>query len=325
MIKWLRYSFLVLIVAFSNWSFSQEISYRSRTFFPDNDTVFIDSLTIYPNSFQLFSGSTFINRSDYELDYQHGNLILFSQYSDSLRTTYRVLPINLSKVYGDKDSTLIYNSNSGNIDQFKISSEDNQVDMFGGTGLTKSGSISRGIAFGNSQNLSVNSSLNLELSGDIAPNLKLLASISDNNLPIQADGSTNKLQEFDQIFIQLYSDKFKLIAGDFWLKKPEGYFMTYKKRAQGLTLEYAKGKDVDHQWKTQFSGALSKGKFARQIVPGVEGNQGPYRLIGNENEPFIIVLAGTESVYIDGRLLERGQEYDYIINYNSAEVIFYRS
>ncbi len=322
MIKWLRYSFLVLIVAFSNWSFSQEISYRSRTFLPDNDTIFMDSLTIYPNSFQLFSGSTFINRSEYELDYQHGNLILFSQYPDSLRTTYRLLPINLSKVYGDKDSTLIYNSNTGNIDQFKISSEDNQADMFGGTGLTKSGSISRGIAFGNSQNLSVNSSLNLELSGDIAPNLKLLASISDNNLPIQADGSTNKLQEFDQIFIQLYNDKFKLIAGDFWLKKPEGYFMTYKKRAQGLTLEYAKGKDSDHQWKTQFSGALSKGKFARQIIPGVEGNQGPYRLIGNENEPFIIVLAGTESVYIDGRLLERGQEYDYVINYNSAEVIF---
>ena len=151
MIKWLWYSFIVLFFAFSNSSFSQEISYRSRTFFPDNDTIFMDSLTVYPNSFHLFSGSTFINRSEYELVYQHGNLILFSQYPDSLRTTYRVLPINLSKVYGDKDSTLIYNSNTGNIDQFKISSEDNQADMFGGTGLTKSGSISRGIAFGNSE------------------------------------------------------------------------------------------------------------------------------------------------------------------------------
>ena len=322
MLKWVRSCVLIVFLCFSFAGLSQETSFRARTIAATNDTILLDTLTIYPNSFKLMCGSIQLSRNDYELDYAHGKLLVFNQCSDSLIISYRVISINLSKVYGDRDSSIIYNQKKGERDKFLISSKDSQEDIFGGSGITKSGSISRGIAFGNNQNLAVNSSLNLELSGDITPNLKLLASVSDNNLPIQADGNTNKLQEFDQIFIQLYNDKFKLIAGDFWLQKPQGYFMTYRKRTQGLTLENSWGIDTNHVWKTQVSGALSKGKFARQIIPGIEGNQGPYRLKGNENEPFIIVLAGTENVYIDGKLLVRGQEYDYVVNYNSSEVTF---
>ena len=104
--------------------------------------------------------------------------------------------------------------------------------------------------------------------------------------------------------------------------RPTGYFLNYRKRAQGLSLNYHWGKDSTSGWQTQISGALSKGKFARQIIQGIEGNQGPYRLKGNENEPFIIVLSGTERVFIDGRQLSRGQEFDYVINYNTSEVTF---
>lgn len=318
----LRTFFCILLLFCSFAVYSQETSSRVRIINVTNDTIHLDSLTIYPNSFKVKCGDVQLGYNDYRLDYAKGNLILYSQCSDSLFVSYRVIPMNLAKVYGDKDSSLIYNEQKGDRDKFLITTDIDQSDIFAGSGLTKNGSISRGIAFGNNQNLAVNSSLNLELSGDIAPNLKLLASVSDNNLPIQADGNTNKLQEFDQIYIKIYNDKFNLTAGDFWLKKPEGYFLSYNKRAQGLTLDRTWGKDSAHVWKTQLSGALSKGKFQRQIIQGIEGNQGPYRLTGAENEPFIIVLAGTENVYIDGKLLERGQEYDYVINYNSSELVF---
>ena len=251
-------------------SFSQESSQRVMIIPVTSDTITLDTLTIYPNSFQVFCGDIKLSRNDYNLNYAKSKFVFNGSCEDSIKLVYRVLPLNLSKVYGARDTSIIYSSNKGEYDQFLITEREINEDFFGGSGLSKSGSISRGITFGNNQNLAVNSSLNLELEGDIAPNLKMLASISDNNIPIQADGNTNKLQEFDQIFIQIYNDRLKLIAGDFLLYKPKGYFINYKKRAQGLTVNYIHKNDSNKVWKSQTSGALSKGKFNRQIIQWVE-------------------------------------------------------
>ncbi len=320
-IKLKAFAFFFFLLQFS-LLFSQETNQRSLIFEANSKEIKLDSLTIYPNSVKVFCGIELLARESYEINYSKGTFILFSKCSDSIKVEFRVLPMNLSKVYQSRDTTLIYDENKGDRDKFLIQTRDTYAEIFGNTGIKKSGSISRGVSFGNNQDLSINSTLNLELSGEIAPNLKILASVSDDNLPIQPQGNTNKLQEFDQVFIQIYNDNFKLIAGDFWISRPKGYFLNYKKRAQGLYGDYSWSKKENTKWNFQGSAALSKGKFARQIIPGVEGNQGPYRLRGTENEPFIVVLSGTERVYIDGKLLDRGQEFDYVIDYNTAEVIF---
>ena len=286
------------------------------------DSVDLDSLSIYPNSFEVYHKDVILPSTAYKLDFTSALFVINNTLNDSLTFKYQVLPLDLSKQYKLRDTSIIYSIQKDNYNLFKIENSYSVEDVFGGSQLNKNGSISRGVSFGNNQDLGINSSLNLELSGNISPDLKILASVSDANIPIQPDGNTNKLQEFDKVFIQIYNDQFKLIAGDFWLSKPKGYFMNYRKRAQGLSVNYIWKTTKENEWSTQTSGALSKGKFNRQVIQGVEANQGPYRLLGAENEPFIIVLSGTEKVFIDGKLLERGQEFDYTIDYNSSEVVF---
>jgi hypothetical protein len=313
---------LFLLFFISHFAYGQINSLRHKTVAPTLDVIPLDSLTIYPNSFQISVKGQVLPRDAYQLSTTNNTVQLIVKQEDSISITYRVLPFNLNKTWKLRDTSIVFNENKGDREKYLIQEKQSYEEVFGSKGIQKNGSISRGLSFGNNQNVSLNSSLNLELSGEIASNLKLMASITDNNIPVQPEGNTSKLQEFDQVFIQVYNDRFKLIAGDFWMTKPSSYFMTYRKRGQGLKSEY--------EWSTanksicKISGAvgLSKGKYARQIIQGVEGNQGPYRLKGNENEPFIVILSGTESVFIDGKQLTRGQENDYLINYNTSEITF---
>ena len=311
-----------LLIFGLGFTFSQNSSLRNRTVIVANDALVLDSLTVYWPSLYVSKNQQEV--IDYEIDTLI-NALRFSKklLGDTLQVRFRVLPTVLHGSFFNKDSSAVFNKDNTLENPFLISSELKREDIFGSSSLKKSGSISRGINVGNAQDLSVNSTMNIQLNGEISPNLNILATLTDENIPIQPDGTTNKLQEFDQLFIQLYNDDFKVIAGDFWARTPQGYFMTYNKRAQGLTASYKVLNDPEKgKMNIYGSGAFSRGKFNRQLMDGVEGNQGPYRLIGAENEPFIIVLSGSERVFLNGVELQRGQEYDYIMNYNTAEITF---
>jgi hypothetical protein len=320
------YILFVFLIFYSQKGFGQDK--RIKTFDLTHDTIQIDTVSIYLSGLEIKVDGQPLHADQYKIDPIKSQLIILDQNLDGdIEIAYDVPPISLNQDFSHKDESLIVPDNLENIDPFKysVSTAKPNDDLFGTTKLHKQGSISRGVTVGNAQNLSLQSTLNLQLDGQIGPNLFLTGSISDNNIPFQPEGNTQKLQEFDQVKLKVYNDNFAVIGGDFWLRKPTGYFMNYTKRTQGVSLEAFHPMDMvglKGKASHKVSGAFSKGKFSRNIIQGVEGNQGPYRLTGTENEPFIVVLAGTEKVFIDGQLMQRGQEFDYVVDYNTAEITF---
>ncbi|KQT16388.1 hypothetical protein ASG31_12795 [Chryseobacterium sp. Leaf404] len=187
--------------------------------------------------------------------------------------------------------------------------------------LNSKGSIIRGITFGNNQGQSVQSSMDLQISGKLSKDVTILASISDHNLPIQADGYTQTLEEFDKIYMQLnIKDKSILRAGHLDLVDNKNYFAKYQRRSMGLQFQTEFGKE--NKTFTDISMGVARSEFHRIRFQGVEGNQGPYRLTGKNGEQFITLISGSEQVFIDGILMKRGENQDYVINYNTGEVTF---
>jgi hypothetical protein len=286
------------------------------------DSIFVDTVQIIKGSLYLRKENSVVPAEHYTFN-QKNNILTLSKSlkGDSLTIVYRTLHPALSEPYFHKSTKLLTTAK-----RYEIPKDINKRrTLFEDSEINRSGSISRGFTVGNNQDVTMSSSLNLQLSGKLTNNLSVVASITDNNIPVQPEGNTQQLQEFDKIFIRVYNEKVNLTLGDYFLERPTGTFLNVNKKLQGIQVENkikSGKKEEKTSFKNTISGAVSKGKYFRQQLQPIEGNQGPYKLRGANNERFIIIIAGSERVIIDGQEKKRGQQYDYTIDYNSSEITF---
>lgn len=193
-------------------------------------------------------------------------------------------------------------------------------ELFSTPGLQKSGAITRGVSVGNTQNGFVNSSLNLQLEGAITSKVRLTAVLSDQNVPFQPQGNTQQIRELDRIYIQLDHKQGQLQAGDVVLKNEPSQFLRFYKNIQGAQLK-AQWDSANATGESRVSAGIAKGKFISVVVAVKEGVQGPYRLRPPNNpDLMVVILANSERIYFDNRLLKRGFNQDYVIDYNTGEI-----
>ncbi|MFA5405437.1 MAG: hypothetical protein WC358_10930, partial [Ignavibacteria bacterium] len=125
------------------------------------------------------------------------------------------------------------------------------------------------------------------------------------------------LQELDKVFIEIKSSTLAATIGDIDLAFPQSEFLNFSRKIQG-----AKGYGDFDFGKILLTGAVSRGKYNSNSFNGTDGIQGPYRLTGANNEINILVLSGTEKVYIDGVQMTRGEQADYSIDYGLGQITF---
>jgi hypothetical protein len=317
---------------------------------------------------------------------------------DSVLVCYRVLPVQLGLARYRRPRRLMDSLDFRDRPMMRLEDFSQKEQILSTPGISKTGNLSRGISFGNTQNVFVNSALNLQLEGQLTEKIRLTAAISDQNVPFQPEGNTQTLQQFDKIYITLTGPQWNLTAGDVVLRNKPDYFLRYYKNIQGAAVEVnlgapgpqplqagATNNSVSNAPPSSFTtytngvtnnsaappgtataplappttavppgqplpsappvpsgtgsvtlrdrlgqirsstlvaGGVAKGKFASIDLVPLDNVQGPYRLTGPNGEQFIIVLAGSERVYLDGRLQARGFDYDYVIDYNLAEITF---
>jgi len=295
--------------------------------FKDTSIVTNDKFIIQASDSLKINNISLQRIIDYKIDYRYGLISfskdLFQKYSlDTSRiydmnVQYDLFPFVFKDEYSNFDLKLEKDTLTGDTVQIAVPKKDMVEDLFEGTNLEKSGSLFRGLTIGSNRDLTLNSGFRLQLNGKLSNDVEITAALTDESTPIQPEGNTTKLQELDKVYIELRSHNVTATIGDIDVNFHNSEFVNFSRKIQG-----AKGYGEFDFGNFLLTGAVSRGKYNSNTFNGSDGVQGPYRLTGSSNEINILVLSGTEKVYIDGIQMTRGEQADYVIDYGLGQITF---
>jgi len=306
---------LVFLIHAGNLS-AQE---KSKILVHSSDTIVIDSLPMVSTTVKVFAdgellkaGTDFVFVKDYR-----AILLQKGKHVDTLRILYYTLPEWLLKTRKHRDANI---TSTGGVPITGVESGNTSIQTE--ETVVTDGTLLRGLSFGNAQDIVLNSSLNLRMHGKVGKDIEIEGAVTDQEYPFQPEGTTTTLQDFDRIYIALHMPHLNVLLGDYLFQSSaSARFMKYSKKNRGLQL-YGTDSLGKSAVKWEIAAALARGRFSRNEINGTEGLQGPYRLSGSRGEQFVIVVSGTEVVYLDGQKMERGLQSDYVIDYNAGEITF---
>ena len=292
--------FLILVLLSGLWA--EEISFSA-------DSVLYLGGQVIPGSVVILCGEDTIAHNNFSVAVS-GTVRIFTPLPcDSVKVAF----VPMGKIYPPAESH--YRMwGTGKIPAQIQTETDTSTE---GINFRTSGSLLRGLRISNTGNVNSTSSLNFRAEGDLAGDVHISALLSDEGSPIQPEGNSLQLSELDKVLIQLRSPHINASFGDIDLTFPGGDFLNISRRIQGVeaSAEYS-------AVSVRGFGSLMRGKFNSVEFSASEGNQGPYPLWGQNGERDIVILAGSERVWLNGEPMRRGEDNDYVMDYNLAQITF---
>jgi len=182
------------------------------------------------------------------------------------------------------------------------------------------GSKTFAIQVGSNRDLTLEQSLRVSVNGTVGEDVRVTAELSDQNLPIQPEGTTEDIREIDKVLVQIESPHYLAVLGNYDVSYRRGEFGVYDRRLEG-----AQGRGRWERGMVTGGVASARGRFRSYELPIIDGIQGPYRLVDDVGNTGVVVIAGSERVWLDGQPLRRGQNNDYTMDYGAGEIIFTRT
>lgn len=307
------YSLLVLII----WLAALHL--QASSLIREETIQILPFQTVYElQGHPLISGSELIETEqqvlikgiDYQIDYRTGKItLLSSQASDILYISYILIPPK----YIQPHQLYQLRAPSDSLFQtIKAPLRDNWWQSDGK--LLISGSKTFSLSFSDENAFDLKQSLYVNLSGELAEGVNISAQLSDSQTKLTPEGDSRELSSLDQVFIKVFGKSWNLAMGDLELKYESSRYLDYFSKFEGVSAQIGK------QSYLQAAYSVGGGRNARADLYILEGKQGPYYLNPEGQPGSLIVIAGSESVYQNGRLLERGT--DYYIDYSEGTLMF---
>ncbi|MBA4312563.1 MAG: hypothetical protein C0417_08025 [Chlorobiaceae bacterium] len=312
-----------------SYGVSNEIKFPLSKF--KDTTIILSHSFIIPKSLTVCADSIVLKDSvDYIFNRSLNTITIKKVYEENIVQDrsdraivihYRQAPFFIKKNYRHRIPQPLSDSMKTISERIDKPKQSFSVDDLFGSNLQASGNIVRGFSFGTNRDLSLNSGFRMQMSGKLADDVEVIGTLTDENSPLQPEGTTQTLQEIDKVLIEIRSEKMSATLGDININVAGNEFGIVNRKLSGAkgSVNYNIGSTAGD---LNIAGAVTRGKYTSNELQGLDGVQGPYRLTGERNNRNIIVIAGSERVFVNGERMLRGENADYTIDYATAEITF---
>jgi len=178
------------------------------------------------------------------------------------------------------------------------------------------GRLIRGFSLQTGSGLVLHSGLELGFSSHLAGQTEIGGRIVADRLPVSSAGSSLSVQELDQFALQVRSPGLHAEVGELLL--PSGL-----QAALGIGhLQGVKASVRMGRWELATLLGASRTVTTVVVLTARDGVPGPYRLQDALGRRIAGILPGSERVWVDGVLQERGEDKDYVLDELRGELTF---